>query len=179
MTTSPPSPITVRQAKSEDAAQVAAIGRHVFEVTFGHSCTREQLFKYLDDTYTPEHITKEIADSTKHMLVATDASGRVAGFALLARASHEPCVDKYERKVEMLRLYVHNDFHGKGVGKALASGLEKVAVGEGYKYMWLGVWEENHKAQAMYKKLGYRKVGQHVFDVGGDLQTDEIMIKEL
>ncbi|KAF2218867.1 acyl-CoA N-acyltransferase [Elsinoe ampelina] len=179
MTTSSISPIVVRKAKVEDAAQVSEVGRHVFSITFGHSVTPEQLAKFLDETYTPELIGKEIQDPTKLMLVAEDPSGRIAGFILMARESDEPCVRSYDKRVEMLRFYVHTDYHGQGVGKALSIELEKIARAEGQKYMWLGVWEENHKAQAVYRKMGYEKVGDHVFDVGGDLQTDEIMIKQL
>ncbi|KAG8624823.1 hypothetical protein KVT40_007890 [Elsinoe batatas] len=179
MTTPSTSSLVVRKAKVEDAAQVSDVGRHVFSITFGHSVTPEQLTTFLDETYTPGLIGKEIQDPSKLMLVSQDQSGRIAGFILMARESDEPCVRSYDNKVEMLRFYVHTDYHGQGVGKALAIELEKIARAEGQKYMWLGVWEENHKAQYVYRKMGYKKVGDHVFDIGGDLQTDEIMIKEL
>jgi RimJ/RimL family protein N-acetyltransferase len=41
------------------------------------------------------------------------------------------------------------------------------------------VWEENHKAQRVYEKLGYKIVGDHDFVIGGVIQTDHIMLKEL
>lgn len=48
-----------------------------------------------------------------------------------------------------------------------------------FEIMWLGVWEENFNAQRVYEKLGYRRVGKHDFVIGGDVQTDFIMIKQL
>jgi ribosomal protein S18 acetylase RimI-like enzyme len=36
----------------------------------------------------------------------------------------------------------------------------------GFRYMWLGVWVENHKTQRFYERLGYRTVGDHDFIIG-------------
>ncbi|PNS17294.1 hypothetical protein CAC42_6977 [Sphaceloma murrayae] len=170
--------VTVRKAEVIDAGPASAMGRVVFSATFGHSVTPEQLATFLDQAYTPESFAKEIRDQSRLMLVA-EVAGTMAGFITLARETDEPCVSEYENRVELGRLYVGLDNQGQGVGKVLSNEIEEVARREGYRYMWLGVWEENYKAQAVYKKLGYKRVGEHVFDVGGDLQTDHIMIKEL
>jgi len=50
---------------------------------------------------------------------------------------------------------------------------------QGFEFMWLGVWEENVKAIRVYEKMGYKKVGEHGFAVGGIVQTDHIMAKQL
>ena len=46
-------------------------------------------------------------------------------------------------------------------------------------YMWLGVYENNLIAQKFYKKDGFTRVGQHVFQVGEDPQIDYILAKKL
>lgn len=58
-------------------------------------------------------------------------------------------------------------------------GAEGVARDEGYKVMWLGVWEENFKAQKAYQKMGLGKVGAHDFTMGECVQTDWILSKFL
>jgi RimJ/RimL family protein N-acetyltransferase len=45
--------------------------------------------------------------------------------------------------------------------------------------MWLGVWEYNPRAQRFYEKNGFRPVGQHVFQLGSDPQTDLLKQREL
>ena len=45
--------------------------------------------------------------------------------------------------------------------------------------LWLGVWERNLRAQAFYRKHGFRKVGTQIFVVGTDPQTDHVMLREL
>ena len=43
----------------------------------------------------------------------------------------------------------------------------------------LGVFERNERAQAFYRKHGFRQVGTQIFVVGTDPQTDHIMLREL
>lgn len=81
--------------------------------------------------------------------------------------------------IELQRLYVTQEYHGAGVGRALIDRVEEIARGEGYKTLWLGVWEENFKAQNVYAKMGFRKVGEHDFKMGNCVQTDWILSKRL
>lgn len=186
-----PAGFQIRKATVSDSKALAALGVEVFTATFAHSCTKEQLQAFLDEAYTPEAIAKDIADSSKDVLVATEEDdndsssstpgegGKLLGFMYLTRGSSEPCVDHLERPVELQRLYIALGAHGKGLGKALSLAADERAREQGFKTIWLGVWEENHKAQAFYRKMGYERIGEHVFDVGGDLQTDEIWWKPL
>jgi ribosomal protein S18 acetylase RimI-like enzyme len=45
--------------------------------------------------------------------------------------------------------------------------------------LWLGVWERNERAQAFYRKHGFRKAGTQIFVVGTDPQTDHVMMRVL
>ena len=50
------------------------------------------------------------------------------------------------------------------------------ARARGARELWLGVWERNARAQAFYRKHGFRKVGTQIFVVGSDPQTDDVML---
>lgn len=175
----PDSPVHLREARLEDAVQIAELGSHIFSVTFGHSVTPEQLQAYLNESYTITAISKDITNPLKDTIVASTEDGVVVGFAILTRGTSEPCVAHLENVIELQRLYVHLDCHGKGIGKTLAQKVESMARERGFKNMWLGVWEENYNAQKVYKKLGYKTVGDHPFALGDIVQTDLIMAKEL
>lgn len=182
-------PITIRNARSGDVDQVIQLGSHVFNLSFGHSLEPQDLQAYLDEAYTQDAIADEIADPKKDLLVATipatpredlDASReKVVGFVLLTRGSSDPCIDNLESKIELQRLYVHADHQGSGIGKLLTKRVEEMAREERYEHMWLGVWEENFKAQKVYEKLGYKRVGEHGFKMGECVQTDLILVKDL
>lgn len=171
---------TIRPATPEDAAAIAELGAHVFTVTFGHSVEPHELQAFLDESYTPEAVSKELADPNKDTILAFDATdGGLLGFAMLTRGSKEPCVDHLQATVELQRIYLYPKAHGTGVAKALADRLEDTARAEGFKHIWLGVWEENHRARKAYEKWGYKAVGNHDFVVGSVVQTDDILVKSL
>lgn len=171
--------ITIRDATDGDADSIAAIGREVFSHTFGYSLSEEDLQTYLQETYTEALISEEIKDPLKHLMVACNDANKVLGFVQLTKGSSEPCVEDAENPIELQRLYVHHESHGLGIGKVLIQKAEKVAMAQGYKTMWLGVWEDNHKAQKVYGKSGFVHVGEHDFKMGDCIQTDIIMIKAL
>jgi ribosomal protein S18 acetylase RimI-like enzyme len=61
------------------------------------------------------------------------------------------------------------------VAQQLMTAAIAAARGRGAVSLWLGVWERNPRAQAFYKKSGFRDVGTHTFYVGTDAQTDRVM----
>ncbi|KAF1827700.1 acetyltransferase [Dissoconium aciculare CBS 342.82] len=189
-----PVAINIREANSiEDIAAVAKLGSHVFYVTFTHTCSAEEMRAYLEKCYSVEAIAKDAADPMKDIIVATittapnsvDGSPGPApeevfvGFAQLTRGTTKSCLAHVENSVELQRLYVHPEYQGRRIGRLLCERVEHMAREENFRNMWLGVWEENVAAHHLYHKLGYKQVGQHVFDVGGNIQTDWVMVKEL
>ncbi|WP_243428090.1 GNAT family N-acetyltransferase [Clostridium rhizosphaerae] len=42
-------------------------------------------------------------------------------------------------------------------------------------YIWLGVWEHNVAAIRFYEKQGFVKFDTHIFKLGDDEQTDNLM----
>jgi ribosomal protein S18 acetylase RimI-like enzyme len=45
----------------------------------------------------------------------------------------------------------------------------------GHEVLWLGVWEHNPDAVAFYERFGFTTVGNKVFMMGTDTQSDYIM----
>lgn len=56
---------------------------------------------------------------------------------------------------------------------------QKIAQEHNKHKIWLGVWEHNPRAQAFYKRHGFKVVGEHHFQTGDVTDTDLIMEKEL
>jgi ribosomal protein S18 acetylase RimI-like enzyme len=169
----------VRKAQLADAASIAELGAHIFTITFGHSVQPHELQMFLDESYTIEAITKDIEDENRDVIVCAGPKGEVLGFAYLTRGSSEPCLDDVPDKVELQRIYVHPSAHGKGVGQLLADTIQKMAREQGFKNIWLGVWQENFRAIKAYQKWGFKEVGEHDFVVGTVVQTDHVMLKAL
>ena len=51
-----------------------------------------------------------------------------------------------DRALEIERIYVLKEFHGKSVGQLLYDKAIQIARQKRADYVWLGVWEENPRA---------------------------------
>jgi ribosomal protein S18 acetylase RimI-like enzyme len=45
--------------------------------------------------------------------------------------------------------------------------------------MWLGVWENNHRAIKFYHDFGFKKFDSHIYVMGDDPQNDWMMMLTL
>jgi ribosomal protein S18 acetylase RimI-like enzyme len=80
---------------------------------------------------------------------------------------------------ELSKCYVLPDRHGAGVAAALMTRTLEVARTRGASAVWLGVNEENEKAQRFYEKSGFVKVGRKRFEVGDRFEDDFVMERVL
>jgi ribosomal protein S18 acetylase RimI-like enzyme len=103
-------------------------------------------------------------------------SGRLVGYALLRTGEVPGCVDG-PMPVELARFYVEGAWQGRGVAQVLmAAGLQE-AEDMGARTLWLGVWERNVRAIRFYEKHGLRRVGAQTFQLGHDIQIDDVMAR--
>ncbi len=164
--------LSLRDATPADAATIAALARQSFTEAFGDSNTPEDLALFLDSAYGEAQQGAELTDPAWTALLAS-LDGVPAGFAQLRRGPAEACVSG-PAPIELNRLYVLQAFHGRKVGLTLMDAVIAQARAEGFRTLWLGVWEHNAKAQAFYRRWPFRDVGHHTFVVGTDPQTDRI-----
>lgn len=66
---------------------------------------------------------------------------------------------------------------GQGVGAALMRASLDAARSAGRRTLWLGVWERNARAISFDERLQFETVGEDVFRLGSDHQTDLIMAR--
>ena len=163
----------IRTASVADAQSLAAFGHRVFSDTFAADNDPTQLSRYVDAAYTPAAQAGELADPAITTWLACDADDRPIGFAQVRRGPAPPSVSG-PSPLELWRLYVDGQWHGRGVAGALMQTILDAAALEGAGTLWLGVWERNPRAQAFYRKHGFVPVGAHVFLFGTEEQIDQI-----
>jgi diamine N-acetyltransferase len=162
-----------RRAVPADAARLAALAERTFRAAFGASNTRENMDAHCANAYGESIQASEIANPAIETFVCDDGVD-LAGYAQLRWGAAPPCVAA-SRPAEIQRIYVDQRWHGKGIAHALMSLVLAAAVQGDADQVWLGVWEHNPRAMAFYRKFGFERVGQHVFRLGSDPQTDWIL----
>lgn len=163
----------LRKVGPADIGQLQEISRQTFIETFAAVNTEENMLKYLEEAFSTEKLTAELSDpDTEFYFVWMD--NEIAGYLKINFGASQSDV-KDDQSLEIERIYVLEKFKGKGVGKSLYTKATEIARGKNLDYIWLGVWEENHKAISFYRKLGFVEFGRHRFILGDDVQTDIMM----
>ena len=196
----------IETASAADAEAIAMIGTATFVKSFGHSMPAEHLHAYLAEAYTPTAILNDLANTQNRFFVArlrdpasAEGNGQVVGFIQMKLGTTEPCLPRNVSVCELNRIYVSLDHAGGGIGHLMMErglqwarehllnsrkkefdGAAHGVNGEERRIgVWLGVWEENTKAQRFYRRWGFESVGTHEFAIGSTTQTDFVMVKWL
>ena len=98
---------------------------------------------------------------TGRLLIAHDQD-RAAGCVALRDLGAGTC--------EMKRMFVYPDFHGKGIGRALAEAIIGHAKEIGYTRMRLDTGARQIEAQTLYRSLGFRIVAPY-YELPDDLRA--------
>lgn len=162
--------LRIRPARLEDAAVLTEVAARTFYDAFAATNTPENMTAYMSVAFTVEQLTAELTEAGSTFLLA-ELDGKAVGYAKLVRGAVPECVAA-ARAIELSRLYVEQFALGAGVGPALLQACLDIARQEAYPVIFLGVWEHNPRAQAFYRKWGFERVGEHVFQMGDDPQTD-------
>lgn len=154
----------IRRATTTDAQALSEIAKATFSETFGHLYPAEDLEPFLEEVYAPERMEAELADPAKAAWLV-EVGGVAVGHAFAG-----PCDLPHDEVTpacgELKRLYLLKACQGGGVGtRLLDTALAWLEAG-GARRLWVGVWSENHGAQRLYARHGFKKVGEYEFPVG-------------
>ena len=163
----------IRRANIDDAGLLAELGARTFVETFAQDNSDEDMDAYLASSFNEVQQAAELADPDSTIYIA-ETNGIAIGYAMLRSGDVPDCVTN-DTPIELVRLYISREHLGSGVGAGLMQACINEAGHQGYRTMWLGVWENNHRAQAFYRKWKFRDVGTHIFQLGQDAQTDILM----
>ena len=140
--------------------------------TFSLSATASCLQNPLKETY--------VAIDRSATTITTTSSSSILGFALACRKTSDPCIAEVHEPIHLQRIYVYPHAQGQGVGKLLVQSIETEARNQGFENLWLKVYEGNHRAIAVYQKIGFKQVGTHDFVTKtAGVWTDLVMVKSL
>ncbi|MCI9846301.1 GNAT family N-acetyltransferase [Flavobacterium pectinovorum] len=165
--------IEIRRIGLTEIEDLKQISSKTFTETFAGYNSEENMKTYLDQKFAIEKLSQEISNLNSRFYFAKN-NDTILGYLKINFAESQTEL-KDKNALEIERIYVLKEFHGLKVGQLLYNEALKTATESDLNYIWLGVWEENHKALNFYKKNGFVEFDKHIFILGNDKQTDLLM----
>lgn len=154
-------------ATPADATQLAEVAAATFPLACPPSATAENIAAFIAANLSEERFSEYLRDDRRVILAARDDAGRTVGYALLIREAGDV--------IELSKMYVLADQHGGGVAAALMAAALDSARQLGAGRVWLGVNQENQRAQRFYGKHGFVVTGTKTFALGDGVEHDYVM----
>ncbi len=174
--------VLVRVAVPRDVPALVEVAAATFELACPPGMTQERVDAFVAEVLSAPRFESYVADPDRHLLLA-EQDGAPLGYAMLVAG--EPAdadvraVITLRPTVELSKIYVLPQAHGTGASAALMAASLDWATSTGAASVWLGVNQQNERAQRFYTKSGFGRVGTKRFLVGGAYEDDYVLERPL
>ncbi len=171
--------MTIRQATPADLETLVSVARRsIYDAFSPDKYPGNPVQQYLDESVTASVYAQEFTNRRATFWLAENEQGEAMGFLKLHHHA-PPRRIPVRNALEIVRIYLLDQYIGRGYGRQLMQHCLDYAREQGHKGVWLGVWEHNAPALVFYKRMGFVPVGWHAFSFGGERQRDIWLWKDL
>lgn len=163
----------IKKAEISDLESLQKLAKITFYDTFSAHNTEENMNKYLEKAFSYEKLKSEVLNPNSLFYLLFE-NENIIGYLKLNFLEAQTEI-KDSDSIEIERIYLLKEYHGKNVSGLLMNKAIQVAKDYNKKYIWLGVEDKNTKAVKFYQKNGFKEFDKHIFKFGDDLQTDIMM----
>jgi diamine N-acetyltransferase len=169
--------IAIQKVNVDQLDNLLAFSKKTFYDFFAHLNEPANMEAYAAVAFAPENMLQQLANPDSHFYFAM-VGDRIIGYLKL---NFNDAQTEYKDKnaLEVERIYVSAEHHGKQIGKQLLNFAFEIAKERRFAYVWLGVWDQNENAIGFYKHNGFEFCGSHPFLLGEDKQLDLLMRKTI
>lgn len=167
-------------AVAADLNELSTVAAQTFPLACPASVSADNVTAFIDENLSEQRFADYLADPDRLVLAARE-DGRMVGYAMLIRGV--PDDDDVQRAVtwrpaiELSKMYVLPDSHGAGVSAELMSSALSGARELDARVVWLGVNQQNRRAQRFYGKHGFTISGTKTFRLGEAIENDYVMVR--
>lgn len=172
------SSVVYREASAEDVNALAELSRETFCETFAHLYDPADLALFIEDTYTPSAIARDMADPNLLYRLAEEED-QLVGYCKVGYGVTLDYDPGDKKIVELKQLYVRSTHQGAGVAQALTDWALAEAAAVDADAMLLSVYSDNPRGQRFYQKNGFRWIADTYFMVGNHRDDEFLYLKDL
>ena len=170
---------TIRRAIPGDVEALALLGRATFLEAFAGVLQGSDILTHCRVQHAESKYRHWLEGDESPIFLAEETFGYAPiGYSVLTEPDLPlPDLDAFD--IELKRIYVLNRYQGSGLGPALMAASMEEARARGMRRLLLGVYAENHRALAFYKKSGFEIIGARTFQVGQMICDDYVLGRDL
>ncbi|WP_336135058.1 GNAT family N-acetyltransferase [Natronomonas amylolytica] len=161
----------LREATDADIDAIRRVAERSWEVDYPAILTRETAQEAVSEWYGSDGLADAIAEGRTELLVA-ERDGEVVGFA-------HATWNGSEAEGYILRLYVHPDHRGRGVGGELLEGTRQALAGYDVDRIHAMVLAENDPGNAFYERFGFERADESRTRIGEGTYQENRYVLEL
>jgi len=125
--------IEITKVNLNEIDQLQKIGRQTFQETFSASNSEENMKNYLEEGFSNEKLTAELSEKNSEFYFAS-LDGEIIGYLKINFGDSQTEL-KDSKALEIERIYVSKDFHGKSVGQLLYDKAIEIAKQKDVEYV--------------------------------------------
>lgn len=167
--------IHIRRCESNDLDSLVRLSKQTFFEAFAQSVSQDDINLYLERSFATEQISTELTNPDSIFFIAWRDEIAIGYLKLNTGFAQTERLDSSALEVE--RIYVAGSEQSSGIGQLLLEKAVEIAISRKHSFIWLGVWESNHRAIKFYERNGFIPFDKHKFMMGNEEQTD-IMFKK-
>jgi len=163
-----------------DIEELAAVAARTFPLACPPSAVPQNIVAFIDAHLSAERFAEYLADEDRVVLAAYQ-DGRIVGYCMLIRGVPDDADVRravtLRPALELSKMYVLPDSHGGEASNMLMRAVLNRAASTGAKSVWLGVNQQNRRAQRFYAKHGFTINGTKTFRLGSGVENDFVMVR--
>ncbi|MCH7396838.1 GNAT family N-acetyltransferase [Belliella sp. DSM 107340] len=162
--------IEIHPASENQLVEVQKIAYATWPETFSNILTPVQIDYMLDQMYDLDALKSQIKLKKHTFLLAKEGEETLGfcSFELNCEGSNS---------VKIHKIYILPNTQGKGIGKKLLYEVQKIAVQNGFKSIYLNVNRFNKQAIEFYLYVGFKEIKKEVIDIGNGFVMDDLVLE--
>ena len=144
---------------------VATLAHEIWNQHFVPIIGQDQVDYMLEKFQSAPAIAGQISSGYLYYMIEED--DQMVGYFALAPVSD------VEGEAQLSKIYVREDYQGRGLGKAALEFAEELCVKMGVRKLWLTVNRQNSATMDFYRRMGFTIEGEVVQDIGNGFVMDD------
>ena len=145
---------------TKDVSYISLLAQQVFRDNYANHNVPADLVDEVMLNYTPQLFEGRLKKTTRRFILVKKSDKLIAFSECETSPQYsEPELSPLSNGVELVRLYVHQNWQRQGIGSKLISQAEAYTKSLTKPYLWLLAWSKNSNARAFYQAQGYTEIG--------------------